>query len=153
MLPPQVIPNRMVSPQANVEPSSVQTVALPIAPAVQVLAFNAAVEEAEHDAPDPPTDVPNHTPITLENSFFDPEQELRLNVGLADAEVDMFQLQTPLFAQPYAAQDDIASSAPVFPRLLGIPPANAELQPVFPPLPAVPSSSTPVVVIPATYVP
>ena len=147
-LPPQVI---TVPPEANVELSPVQTVALPIDPTVQILAFNAAVDEAERESLDPPEDVPNCTPITLENSFFNPEQGLRLNVGLADAEVHMYQLQALPFTPPHAAIDDAADSAPVYPPLPGIPPANAELQPVFPPLPAMPSTSTPMVVIPATY--
>ena len=150
VLPPMVIPNLVVLPQVNVEPSPVLTVALPIDPAVQVLAFNAAVEEIEHEAPELFEDVSNVIPITLESSL---EQGLRPHVGLVDAEVDMLQLQPPPFAQPYASQGDAADSAPVYPPLPGVPFANAELQPVFPPLPALPSTSTPTVVILITYVP
>ena len=153
VVPPVVIANLIVPTQANVEPSPVHTVALPIDPAVQVLAFNAAVDEAEHDAPDPPEDVPNHTPITLENSYFSPEQGIRLNIGLADAEVHIFQLKALPFTRPHAAVDDTADSTHVYPPLPGIPFANAELQPVFPPLPAAPSTSTPMVITPVTYFP
>ena len=153
VLPPVVIPNLVILPQVNVEPSPVLTVTLPIDPAVQVLAFNAAVEEIEHEAPEPLEDVPNVIPITLESSFVDLEQGLRPHIGLADAEVDMLQLQPPPFARSYAAQGNAADSAPVYPPLPGIPFANAELQPVFPPLPALPSTSTLMVVIPITYVP
>ena len=153
ILPPIMIQNFVVPPQENVEPSPVQTIALPIGPASDVLAFNATVEETEHVAPDLPEDVPNVTPITLESLFINLERGLQLHVDLADAEVDMFQLQPPPFAQPYASQGDAADSAPVYPPLPGVPFANAELQPVFPPLPALPSTSTPTVVILITYVP
>ena len=90
-----VIPNLVVLPQVNVEPSPVLIVALPIDPAVQVLAFNAAVEEIEHEAPELLEDVSNVIPITLESSL---EQGLRPHVGLADTEVDMLQLQPLPFA-------------------------------------------------------
>lgn len=127
--------------------------ALPIDPNVLVLALNAAVEEVEHDAPEPPESVPNVTPITLESSFIDFEQELWLHVGLADAEIDIFQVQAPLDAIPFAAQRDGGNSAPVFPPLPAIPLGDAQLQPVFPPLPALPSTSTPMVIIPVTHAP
>ena len=153
VLPPVVIPYIEVPPQINVEPSPVLTIALPINSDRQVLAFNAVVEETEHEAPDLPVDVSNLAPITLESSFVNLEQGLRPHIGLADAEVGMFQLQPPPFARPYAAQGDAADCAPVYPPLPGVPFANAELQPVFPPLPALPSMSTPMVVIPITYVP
>ena len=51
--------------------------------------FNAAVNEVEHDAPEPPEDVLNVTPITLESSFIGLEQGLRLHVDFADEEVDV----------------------------------------------------------------
>ena len=150
ILPPVVVQNGIVP---NFEPSPARTVAVAIDPSVPVLAFNAAVDEVEHDAPDPPKDVRNVTPVTRESSFIDLEQGLRPHVGLADEEVDMFQLRAPLDATPPAAQRNTGNSAPVYPPLPSVPLGNAELQPAFPPLPALPSTSTPMVVTPITHVP
>jgi hypothetical protein len=150
MLPPVVITNNVVP---TLEPSPIQTVAVPIDPNVSVLALNATVDDVAHDAPEPPEDVLNVTPVTLESSFIDLEQGVRPHVGLADAEVDMFQLRPPLYVAPHAAQRDTADSAPLYPPLPDIPLGNAQLQPVFPPLPALPSTSTPMVIIPVIHVP
>ena len=150
ILPPVVVQNDVVP---NFEPSPARTVAVAIDPSVPVLAFNAAVDEVEHDAPDPPKDVRNVTPVTRESSFIDLEQGLQPHIGLADEEVDMFQLRAPLDATPHAAQRDAGNSAPIFPPLPAITLGNVELQPVFPPLPALPSTSTSMVVTPITHVP
>ena len=150
----QVLPPRVLTldiPQANAGPSPIQTVAVRIDP---VLAFNATVEESEHSAPpDPAENVPDYTPIVLEHSLLNSEQGLLLSAGLADAEVHMFQLQDLPYARAYPALGGMTDSVPVYPPLPSVPSANAELQPVWPPLPVTPSTSTPMVVIPVTYVP